>query len=86
MLAQRAMIIGGNHEFSDREMHIRLQGEGKQGPIIIEEDVWIGAGAIILSGVTIGKGAIVSAGAVVTKSVESFNIVAGTPARTIGVR
>lgn len=86
MLAQRAMIIGGNHQYKDRETHIRLQGEGKQGPIVIEEDVWIGAGAIVLTGVTIGRGAIVSAGAVVTKSVEPFSIVAGTPARKIGER
>ena len=86
MLAQRAMIIGGNHEYADRDTHIRLQGEGKQGPIIIEEDAWIGAGAIVLTGVTIGRGAIVSAGAVVTKNIDPFSIVAGVPARKVGER
>lgn len=86
MIAQRAMIIGGNHEYADREVHIRLQGEGKQGPITLEEDVWIGAGATVLTGVTIGKGAIVSAGAVVSKSVCPFDIVGGVPARKIGER
>ena len=86
MVAQRAMIIGGNHEFSDRGRPIRLQGEGKQGAIVIEEDVWIGAGATVLTGVTIGKGAIVSAGAVVTTNVASYDIVGGVPARKIGER
>lgn len=86
MIAQRAMILGGNHEYADRDTHTRLQGEGKQAPITIKEDVWIGAGAIILTGVTIGRGAIVSAGAVVPKSVAPFDIVGGVPAKKIGER
>lgn len=57
-----------------------------KGPIIIEDEVWIGYGAIILSGVTIGKGAIVAAGAVVTKNVAPYTIVAGNPALTIRER
>ena len=52
-------------------------------PIVIEDDVWLGAGAIVLPGVTIGRGAVVAAGAVVTKSVEPFTVVAGVPARPI---
>lgn len=51
--------------------------------IIIEDDVWICAGAIILPGVTVGKGAIVAAGAVVNKNVEPFTLVGGTPAKFI---
>lgn len=51
--------------------------------ITIEDDAWIGAGAIILPGVTIGTGAIVGAGSVVTHSVESYTVVAGNPARVI---
>ncbi len=49
--------------------------------VILEDDCWIGAGAIILPGITIGKGAIVGAGSVVTKDVPSFVIVAGNPAK-----
>ena len=49
----------------------------------IEDDAWIGAGAIILPGVTIHKGAIVGAGSVVTKDVPPYSIVAGNPARVI---
>lgn len=53
-------------------------------PIVIEDDVWIGAKAIILKGVTIGRGAIIAAGSVVTRDVEPFAIVAGNPARVVG--
>lgn len=52
----------------------------------IGQDVWIGYGAVVLSGVSIGDGAVVAAGAVVTENVEAFSIVAGVPARRIGVR
>jgi acetyltransferase-like isoleucine patch superfamily enzyme len=52
-------------------------------PVVIEDDVWIGAGAIVLPGVSVGRGAIVAAGAVVTQSVEPMTIVAGVPARPI---
>lgn len=49
-------------------------------------DVWIGYGAVILSGVSIGRGAIIGAGAVVTESVGPYEVVAGNPARVVGVR
>lgn len=52
-------------------------------PIRIEEDVWIGAGAVILSGVTIGARSVIGAGSIVTKDVPSDTIVAGNPARVI---
>ena len=52
-------------------------------PVTIEDDVLIGANAVVLEGVRVGKGAIVAAGAVVTKDVEPYTVVAGTPARKI---
>jgi len=55
-------------------------------PVIIEEGVWIGAGAIILKGVKIGRGAVVGAGAVVTQDVPAEAVVAGVPAERIGMR
>ena len=57
-----------------------------KGNIVVEDDVWIGARAIILSGVTIGQGAVISAGAVVTKNVPPYSIVAGSPAKIIRMR
>jgi serine acetyltransferase len=55
-------------------------------PIVIEDDVWIGSCAIVLKGTRIGRGAIVGAGALVTKDVLPYTVVAGSPARRIGVR
>ena len=57
-----------------------------KGDIIIDDDVWIGYGATILSGVHIGQGAVVAAGAVVSKDVEPYAIVGGVPARIIRYR
>ncbi|MCR8559722.1 CatB-related O-acetyltransferase [Mucilaginibacter sp. BJC16-A38] len=80
-------ILGGNHP-SDTLSTYPFQQKifGKQtlsyskGPIVIEDDVWIGESVIILSGITIGQGAVVGTGSVVTKSVEPYSIVAGNPA------
>jgi len=52
-------------------------------PVVVEDDVLIGANCVVLEGVTVGKGAVVAAGAVVTKDVEPYTVVAGTPARKI---
>lgn len=54
--------------------------------VVVGDDVWIGYGAIILSGVSIGEGAIVAAGSLVTHDVPSFSIVGGVPARLLGER
>ena len=63
----------------------RNEGISK-GDIIIADDVWVGAGAIILSGVHIGQGAVVAAGAVITKDVPPYAIVGGVPAKVIKYR
>jgi acetyltransferase-like isoleucine patch superfamily enzyme len=57
-----------------------------KGNIIVSDDVWIGHGAIICSGITIGQGAIIAAGSIVTKDVEPYAIVAGNPAKVIKYR
>ena len=58
----------------------------ESSPVLLEDGVWMGAGAIVLKGVTIGRDAIVGAGAVVTKNVPPNAIVVGVPARVIGSR
>lgn len=65
-------------------VYIPNEGRGTYThPITVEDEVWIGAGAIILSGVTVGRGAVVAAGAVVAKDVPPMTLVAGVPAKTI---
>lgn len=78
-------LITYQHEFSSPERPINVQGL-VTGPITIGDDVWIGAGAIVLAGVTIGSGSIIGAGAVVTRSCPPYSILAGVPARVIGMR
>ena len=60
--------------------------KGKGQKIVIEDDVWIGYGAIVFTGVTVHRGALVAAGSVVTHDVPPYAIVAGNPARVIGKR
>ncbi len=83
-------LLGGEHQIksiSTYPFKVMLFGEPKEarskGNIIIQDDVWIGDGAIICSGITIGQGAIVAAGSVVTKDVEPYAIVGGNPAKFI---
>ena len=57
-----------------------------KGDIVLEDDVWIGCNAVILSGVHIGQGAVVAAGAVVTKDIPAYAVVAGNPAHIIKYR
>lgn len=54
------------------------------GRIIIEDDAWIGAGAILLPNIKVGMGAVIGAGAVVTKNIEPYTIVTGVPAKKTG--
>lgn len=62
---------------------VRREGGMYALPVVIEDDVWIGCGAIILPGVTIGKGSVIGAGSVVTKSVPANVVAAGNPCRVL---
>jgi maltose O-acetyltransferase len=55
----------------------------EKGPIIIEDDAWLGTGAIVMPNVRIGEGAVVGAGSVVTKDVPPYTVVVGSPARAL---
>jgi acetyltransferase-like isoleucine patch superfamily enzyme len=62
------------------------QGLYSKGPVVIGDDVWLGAGVIVLDGAEIGTGAIVGAGAVVTKNLPNYAIAVGAPAAVRGYR
>jgi len=81
-LAQGIVVTALNHNFNNSTLRIDEQGVSTN-PVVIEDDVWIGANAVILPGVTIGKHSVVAAGAVVTKDVEEGSLVAGMPAKVI---
>jgi galactoside O-acetyltransferase len=84
LIGPDVLIINNNHQISPHEL-IRVQ-ECIKSRIIIGNDVWIGAKAIILPGVTIGDGAVIAAGTVVNKDVEPYTVVAGIPAKFIKKR
>jgi len=75
-------IFSENHNYDDISIPIRLQGENRKG-VIIEDDCWVGSGVTILDGVTVGTGSLIAAGSVVTRSIPSFSIACGVPAKVI---
>lgn len=89
-----AYLRSAIHKFDNIEISILDQGYNSASinynetifSIVIENDVWIGAGAIILSGAHIGKGSMISAGALVTNIIPPYSIVVGNPGRVIGNR
>lgn len=87
LLAGNVCFIGKNdHTFDIPCKTIWSGTRGKNDPIIIGNDVWIGHGAIIMAGVNIGDGAIIAAGSIVTKDVPPCAIVGGNPAKNIKYR
>ena len=89
MFGPNVTIMGGDHnttQIGEFMYDVKEKLLENDLPVTIQDDVWIGACAIILKGVTIKKGAVVAAGAVVTKDVPEFSIVAGVPAKVIKQR
>ena len=85
MIGPYSLFASVHHKFDDWKTPMILQKPEVQ-PIVIEDDVWIGANVTVLGGVTIGRGSIIAAGAVVTKDVEPYSIVGGVPAKLIRYR
>ena len=83
MIAPHCMIAAGTHNYIQLDGPMRTAISESKGPIVIEDDVWIGANSTITDGVHIGMGAVVAAGSVVTKDVAPYDVVAGVPARVI---
>jgi len=96
IIANHVSLVGRyDHHYQEIGVSIRLAKQirdedynwkGLKSKIIIEDDVWIGIGSIILSGVTIEIGSIIAAGSVVTKNVDAYSIYGGNPARKIANR
>ena len=86
MMGEACLIYTRNHKFDRTDIPMCLQGCYEYRPVIISDDVWIGARVIILPGVKIGKGAIIGAGAVVTGEIPAYAIAGGVPAKVIKFR
>lgn len=83
VIAERVYISDNLHGFEDINMPIMKQPLKQAGPVIIEDEAWIGNGACILPNVTIGKHAIIGSNAVVTKDIPPYSVAAGVPAKVI---
>lgn len=86
MMGPDVLIYTQNHCTSDPKLPMRTQGMAEIRPVIIEDDVWIGARVCILPGVVIGKGSVIGACAVVSKSIPPYSVVVGNPARVVKTR
>jgi maltose O-acetyltransferase len=86
MIGPRPMINTGMDVFAVKGMSprfIKPVREGFYAPVVIEDEVWIGAGVAVLGGVTIGYGAVIGAASVVTKDIPPFTVAVGNPCRPI---
>jgi len=87
LVAANCTFAPVNHEYGAKDKLIVEQGfKPSRGGIIIEDDVWIGAGVVILDGSIIRKGAVIGAGSIVNQEVESYSICAGNPLKIIKYR
>jgi maltose O-acetyltransferase len=86
LMGPDVMIISSSHQYRSRNLLVREQGYETPRPVIIDDDVWIGARVVILGGVHIYTGAVIGAGAVVTKDIAPYTVVAGVPAKEINHR
>ena len=86
MMGPDCMIFTANHSMERNGIPMCRQGHYGCDPVVIGNDVWIGARVIILPGVHVGDGAVIGAGSVVTKDVAPYSIVGGNPAKLIRMR
>ncbi len=81
-IGQHVLISGLNHKYENIDITIAEQGI-EVSPVKINNNVWIGANAVILAGITIGEHCVVGAGSVVTKDIPPFSVVVGNPAKVV---
>lgn len=85
MMGSGVHIYVNNHKFEIRDIPLIEQGYYPDKPVTLKKGCWIGANAILLPGVTIGENAVVGAGSIVTKSVDPYCVVGGSPAKLLKV-
>jgi len=83
MLANGCFVSDSSHRYEDLELPITWQGFDSKGPTRIGDNCWLGAHAVVTSGVTIGERCVVGANSVVTGDIEPFSVATGAPARVI---
>lgn len=83
MLANGCVVTDGDHRFDDPDTPVPWQGFTSKGPVVIGDNVWFGAHAVVTSGVTIGRRSVIGANSVVTTDIPPFSIAAGAPARVV---
>lgn len=86
MLASSVALVGDDHEMNRPTVPMKLAGRPIPKPIEIGDDVWIGHGCIVRSGVKIGEGAVIGAGSIVTKDIPPYAVAVGSPAVVIRQR
>ncbi|MFX0195627.1 MAG: acyltransferase [Candidatus Hodarchaeota archaeon] len=85
LIAENVTIRDQDHAFTNSSKPIKSQGF-VINPVILEDNVWVGTGTTILRGVRIGKGSVIGANSVVKKSIPSYSIAAGIPAKVVKIR
>jgi acetyltransferase-like isoleucine patch superfamily enzyme len=83
LIADRVYISDIDHEYRKPGLPVIEQGVRSKGPVRLKTGCWLGAGAVVLSGVTVGRNAVVAANAVVTRDVPDFTVVGGIPAAVL---
>lgn len=86
LIAGHCYIGGARYNWQRTDIPMARQGQHTKGPVVIGDDVWLGAGVAVLDGATIGNGCIIGAGAVVTRDIPAYSIATGIPATVIGSR
>ena len=86
MIGPNCTLAAGNHDYRQTDRPLRFADAVSAGPIVIEDDAWLGASVVVTDGVTIGRGAVIGAGAVVTRDIPAMAVATGVPARVIGYR
>ena len=86
MIASFVSIVGGDHQFQIPGIPSIFSGRDVIRPVVLEDDVWIGQGCIVLHGTRIGEGSIIGAGSLVTRDIPAYSVAFGSPARVVRPR